>query len=263
MDQFNLALADAKASLSKLKLWLYLGWSDVQSRYKGSVLGPFWITLSLTIFILAFGFVYSNLLHQDLHSYIPFLTCGILIWTYISTVLTDSCDMFYGAKSFICQFKLPYLVHMYRILWRNILIFLHNCLVYIFVLYYFKVPLTAYTFLVIPSFLLVTFNLACTSLLLGILATRFRDIPPVIASVLQIVFFMSPITWLPSLMSGRKALIVKWNPIYYFIDIVRAPLLGKLPDPNAWWVCLFISFIMFACVVPCFALNRRKIPYWL
>lgn len=135
--QFNLAVDDVLKSLEKFKLWLYLGWSDVQARYKGSILGPFWITLSMSIFILTFGFVYGNLLHQDLKSYFPFLTCGILIWTYISTVLTDSCDMFYGAKSFICQIKLPYLIHMYRILWRNILIFFHNIVVYIFVAYYF------------------------------------------------------------------------------------------------------------------------------
>jgi lipopolysaccharide transport system permease protein len=262
VTQVSLAVADFIESKKKYKLWAYLGWSDIQLRYKGSILGPLWITLSMSVFIAAFGFVYGSLFHQPLQTYIPFLTCGILVWSYISTTLIDSCDIFYNSKNFICQIKLPYLMHIYRLIWRQIIIFLHNSMVYIVVAFAFHVTPNMYSLLFFPGFLLITINLACLSLFLSIIATRFRDIPPVISSVIQIVFFVSPITWMPSLL-GRTSTVIKFNPVYYFIDIIRSPLLGQLPEPHSWSRCILLTVAIFLCVIPFFVINRRKIPYWL
>lgn len=262
MAQISLAMSDFIESKKRFKLWFYLGWSDIQLRYKGSVLGPLWITLSMSVFILAFGLIYGHLFHQPLNTYIPFLTCGVLVWTFISTTLIESCDMFFHSRSFICQIKLPYLIHIYRLIWRNIIVFLHNSIVYFFVAYYFSVPLHLSNLLFIPAFLLIAFNLACLGTFLAIVATRFRDIPPVISSVIQIVFFVSPITWMPTML-GSHSYVIAFNPVYYFIDIVRAPLLGQLPAPNSWMVCLLLTLLIFSCAAPFFVFNRRKIPYWL
>lgn len=261
--QVNLAFNDVLESLQKCKLWLYLGWSDIQLRYKGSVLGPLWITLSMSIFIVMFGFVYGNLLHQNLDGYIPFLTCGILIWTYISTILVDSCDVFLNAKTFVCQIKLPYLIHIYRIIWRNMIILLHNSIVYIVVALYFQVVPNLNTLLFIPGFLLLTMNLTFLSLFLGVFAARYRDIPPVINSIIQIAFFVSPITWMPNLLGSSHAFVVQWNPLNYFLDIVRSPLLGQAPEPHSWLYCLLITLLLFCLISPFFIINRRNIPFWL
>lgn len=260
--QFNLAIEDFFESFRRYKLWLYLGYSDIQLRYKGSILGPFWITMSMSIFIIAFGLIYGNLFHQPMDSYIPFLTCGILTWTYISNTLVDSCEVFHNARNLICQIKLPFLIHMLRIIWRNIIIFLHNIVVYIFVACTFQITPHFNTLLFFPGFLLITINLTLIGLFLGLLATRYRDMPPIITSLLQILFFISPITWTPNLL-GSKAAIAKLNPVFYYIDIVRSPLLGQTPNISSWIMCGLFTMIIFFMVSPFYIISRRNIPYWL
>ena len=136
-NQFKLAQLDLTDSLSKWRLWTYLGWNDIKMRYRGSVLGPFWITASMLIFITAFSMVYSRLLNQPIKEYVPFLTAGYLVWLMIASVLTESCNTFVEAASFITEIKLPYSMYIFRVSWRHIIIFFHNILVYIAVVFYF------------------------------------------------------------------------------------------------------------------------------
>lgn len=260
--QLQYAIEDVASLFTHAKLWSHLSWVDIKRRYIGSYLGPFWITMSMSIFILAFGLIYGRLLHQPLNEYIPFLTCGILIWTYISSTLCDSCEMFVGAKSYIYQIKLPYMLYLYRVVCRNVIIFLHNAVVYALVMIYFHVKPTIYLLLFIPGFLLVTANLIAVSMLTGLIGTRFRDIPPVITSIIQVVFFVSPITWMPHLI-GHGSRIIKYNPITYFLDIVRQPLLGHAPSLHSFEICFLLTLFTLAISFPCFVAKRREIAFWL
>ena len=54
-------------------VWVIMGWDDIRQRYRRSVLGPFWITLSTGIFILLLGIIYSRLFHMELQHYMPYL----------------------------------------------------------------------------------------------------------------------------------------------------------------------------------------------
>jgi lipopolysaccharide transport system permease protein len=256
------AYKDLTSSLKKYRLWLYLGWSDIKLRYKGSILGPFWITLSMSIFIITIGAVYSRLLNQPLANYIPYLTSGLLIWNYIASILIDSNDMFHNSKHFISHIRLPYYIYLYRVIWRNTIIFSHNFIVYLFILIYFRVPINWNSLFFIPGFFLLTFTLTFVGLLIGLIGTRFRDIPPVISSVIQIVFFISPIAWMTKILNPNS-LILRLNPLTYFLDIVRSPLLGQMPEKISWFVCLGLSFMMVLIVSPLFAINRTRIPFWL
>jgi hypothetical protein len=60
------------------QLWLATGWYDVQKRYRRSVLGPFWITVSLGVFVAALSFLYGPLLGRKIVAYAPFLAFGLI-----------------------------------------------------------------------------------------------------------------------------------------------------------------------------------------
>ncbi len=257
-----LAYQDFISSLKNYRLWLYFGWSDIKLRYKGSVLGPFWITLSTSIFVVAIGIVYSHLLNEPLAIYIPYLTGGLLVWNYISAVLIDSSEMFHNSKNFISHIRLPYLIFLYRVIWRNVIIFFHNFLVYFLVLFYFDTPINWNFLFFVPGFILLTFNLTFVGLLVGLIGTRFRDIPPVINSVIQIIFFITPIAWMSKTLNVNS-FFIKFNPVIYFLDIVRSPLLGQVPQLSSWEICIAISLFLIITVAPIFAINRTRIPFWL
>src|ERR1700686_2821463 len=81
------------------RVWTILGWDDIRQRYRRSVIGPFWITLSMGIFILVLGVIYSRLFHTDLQTYLPYLTVGFVVWGFISASANDSCIAFIDARS--------------------------------------------------------------------------------------------------------------------------------------------------------------------
>ena len=70
------------------------------------------------------------------------------------------------------------------------------------------------TLLVVPGLFLVLLAGFTTSLFFGALSTRFRDVPPIIASVMQVAFFLSPVFWTPGALRGRE-IFVNANPFYY------------------------------------------------
>src|SRR4051812_1715158 len=81
------AWADGVASIVRWRLWTSLAVHDIASRYRGSILGPFWITLTTAALVLGVGLMYSQLLNMSLAEYIPWLATGIVFWSLFSTII--------------------------------------------------------------------------------------------------------------------------------------------------------------------------------
>lgn len=262
MTALKLALQDFREAVSAHRLWFYMANNDIRLRYRGSTLGPFWITLTMMIFIGALGIVFSRLFKQELNEYIPYLTCGTLIWTFISTIINESTEIFLSSKEFIEGMRMPYFVFIFRMINRNLLVFFHNFIVYVLVLVFFDIHVNLSIFWAIPGLMLVTANLAGLSVILSLLGTRFRDLPPIITAITTIIFFISPINWQSKLI-GENSLIVRLNPVSYLLDLVRTPLLGAAPHSSSIWVCLTTLVIIWGLALWAFSSQSKNIPFWL
>ncbi len=244
------------------RLWMYLSWSDIRIRYRGSYLGPLWITLSMILFIASFSVVYARLFTQSIQSYVPFLASGYVLWLLISGAITEATCLFIDSGDLIREIKLPYFLHVFRLIWRQTLVFLHNFVVTILVLLYFQISISWHQLLFIPGFVLGLCALTFMSLLLALLGAKYRDVPPIVQSLLQIVFFVSPISWQPHLI-GKASLIVHLNPFTYFLDITRAPLLGQLPEMQSWIFCASFTLLLGILTFWIFQRKQYSIPFWL
>src|ERR1700724_4653594 len=140
-------------------VWVIMGWDDIRQRYRRSVIGPFWITLSMSVFILVLGVIYSRIFHTELQSYLPYLTVGFIVWGFISAAANDSCIAFTDANRIIKQIKLPYSVYVLRVVWRNFIIFLHTIVIYIPIAIVFNIKPNWPMLLAIPGLILVCVNL--------------------------------------------------------------------------------------------------------
>ena len=95
-------------------------------------------------------------------------------------------------------------------------------------------PVTPATLLFFPALILVCIIMAWVTLMLALIGTRFRDLQPIIATILQLFFFVTPLIWDRDQIAGRAHPIwVDINPFYHIIEIMRAPMLGKVP-PLYW-----------------------------
>jgi ABC-type polysaccharide/polyol phosphate export permease len=187
----------------------------------------------------------------------------MLGWVLISTVLTEYTDAFLIAESLIKQVKLPYSLHIHRIILRNIIIFFHNLLVMLPVIWFFKIKITFSLLWLIPGLFFIYINAVTYGLLLAILGTRYRDISQLIRSLIQVVFFLTPIMWNPEMLSEQKRFIVDFNPIYAFLELIRQPLLGGTPSFHNFLMVIVMTGIGIFTSAFLFTRYRARIVYWL
>ncbi|MGQ9659396.1 MAG: ABC transporter permease [Thermochromatium sp.] len=261
-EQIERALHDIRAGWDRRELWMTLGLQDVRQRYRRSTLGPFWITLSMAIMVLALGLLYGQIFGQDLHEYLPFLAAGFVIWSLIASLVNDGCQSFILAEGMIRQLNAPLSIYVYRVLWSSLIAFAHNIWVFLLVAVWFGVDLN-WNLLWIPIALAVLLlNGLWIALFLGVLSARFRDVPLIVGSVVQVLFFITPVIWKPEMLPGR-ALWLDLNPFYHLIEIMRAPLLGQMPAFANWLPVIAITVVGWVVALFFYSAYRWRIAYWV
>ena len=245
-----------------ISLSLLLGWLDIKLKYRRSALGPWWITISMLIFVGALGCVYSQILKQPINKMIPFLATGFTIWMFISTCINEGASILSDSQMYIKQVKMPFSIHIFRLMYRNIIIMAHNLVVYFLVVVFFQVHINWNILLAIPGLMLIILTLYPIILIIAMIGARYRDMPQVIISIMQVIFFVSPITWMPHLV-GPNSKILIYNPVSYALDLVREPMLGHAPQLESW-VAMAILFIT-ALICARFMMNKYydRISFWM
>lgn len=258
------ALQSIFAGIGQSSLAAILGWQDIKQRYRRSTVGPFWITISMGVMIACIGIVFGQIFNSPMKEYLPHLAAGIIFWALISGVINDGCLSFVEAEGMIKQLPIPLFVHIIRIVWRNILILIHNLVILPVVILLLGVPITLHIFLILPGIALVLVNLTWMALLLGVVCTRFRDMPNIIASILQVAFYLTPIIWMPYLLPERAGTtLLDINPFYHLLEIIRSPFLGQLPNGISWFFALGMAVVGWALTLKVFGRYQHRIAYWL
>jgi lipopolysaccharide transport system permease protein len=177
-------------------------------------------------------------------------------------VINESCGAFQEGERIIKQIRLPYGLYVFRVIWRNFIIFLHTIVIFIPVALLFHVLPRVTSFLIVPGLILLLANLSWIGMTLAIVATRFRDMPQIVATVTQILMFATPIMWPVSLLNGAPW-IAEINPLYHFIELVRAPLLGDEPALLSWAVG--IGTLVLGSALSLMLLNRasERVVFWV
>jgi lipopolysaccharide transport system permease protein len=255
------AVRDIVEGFAHWPLWVAMSWQDIKLRYRGSMLGPFWLSISMAIMVVSLGLVYGDLFRIDLHDYLPYLVCGLMTWQFMSVMLSEACICFSSAENFIRKIRQPYSVYVYRTVARNLIIFAHNFVIYIGVALYFGIWPGSAFFALFPALILLVLNAVWLCFFLGMLCARFRDITQMINSLIQLLFFVTPIIWRPDLLKERFYL-VNFNPFYHFIELVRAPLLGHVAEPINWIVAIGITIAGWGFSFLFFQRFRARLAYW-
>jgi ABC-type polysaccharide/polyol phosphate export permease len=258
----QLALRDLKDGLGAVYIWSNLGLLDIKQRYRRSVLGPFWLTLSAGLLIAVMGPLYGRLFNLNLSDYVPYLAVSYVLWVFIAGLAVDACNAFIMAEAYIKQARLPFTVYAMRMVWKNFLMFLHNLVIVLAVLLFLS-PRTDWSALLAPlGVLMILVNGVWASLLLGLVCARYRDIPPIVASMVQLAFFLSPILWKPAML-GRHQWAADWNPLFHFLEIVRRPLLGEGLAASSWVAVLLVTATGSLITLAVFTHYRARIAYWV
>ena len=258
-------LADIIRAALLWPIWLRLGLQDLRLRFRRSSLGVGWIFINLALMVLAIGFVYSQLLGQKLAGFVPFLTAGLLVWTYITSSIVEGSNAFVVAEGYIKQIGLPIYVYVFRSFVQISLTMLMSLSAYIFVAVIYRVSFSWGLSWAVPGLLLVSAASLLCIVIFAHLNARFRDVGHMAGLGLQITFFVTPVLWPPELLrQGKTGWIVDWNPFYHLLEVVRQPLLQSQAASTVNYVAVGAFLLcLLGVAVGVTARYHRRIVYFL
>ncbi len=262
------AFGDLRQGWRQRTLWGYLGWQDIKQRYRRSVLGPLWISISMGVIATAMGILYGTLFGEPLETFLPYVVTGLLVWQFIEGCVLEGSEVFIANEGLIRFLPAPLSLHVYRLVWRQTLFFVHNLVVWGIIIAIYQPPLGWTVLLALPAFVVLILNGFWISILSGIVATRFRDIPPIIASITRLLFFMTPIIWSYEILKDNPAVagrarLVELNPVLPFGEILRQPLIGHEVVWRHWYVAGAITAVGWLAALVCLRNYRSRVAYWV
>lgn len=253
---------DLLNSAKQHQLWLMLAWVEIRQRYARSKIGPFWLTISMGILVSALGVVYGTLFGAELSEYLPLLAIGFVFWSFISSSINEGCNAYINAGHYLKQIPLDRGVFIFQTMWRNIIILAHNFIIIVIVLIIFNKNIIYGLPLFIIGFILLCWNLLWMISLLSVLCARFRDLPQIVMSFLQVIFYVTPILFKREML-GKYPLLIDLNPFAHLIEIIRSPLLGQPVPVISWVVCIGMAILGTAISLWFHGRYRARIPYWI
>ena len=255
-------LVDLKTAVTRPRLWAALALHDIAAKYRGSIIGPFWITGTTVAFVIGVGLLYAQLFHQSVADYVPWLGVGVVLWTFFATTIIEGCDTFIGSAGIIKQTALPMFTFLFRTFTRNLIVLAHQLLVIVGVVVWFGIWRRTEPLYFLAGFLLASVNIMWMMVVVGVISTRFRGVPQVIAALLQVLIFMTPVFWRPEAISSHRFVLTA-NPLYHMLEITRRPLLGEIAPANSWWACVIMAVVGWVLALALFAVTRRRVVHYL
>jgi len=261
-DRWRIFHREVAGALSRLDLAFHLAWSETRSRYRRSVLGPFWLVLGTLIGVGGLGFVWGAIFDVDRATFIPSLSIGLVTWYLLSASVTESASVFYANRNLILNIPVSSLLVSILLLFRQLINFGHNLAVVVVALLIYPQHLSLSAFLALPGLVLVSINLLGVIQIAGYVGARYRDLGPLLNAIMQPLFFITPVLFRPEQL-GRGAIITEFNPFTYWLSLIRDPLMGTAPSVFTWFVVITMTILCWMAVLAMTVTKRQRLAYWV
>ncbi|MGZ7495602.1 galactan export ABC transporter permease subunit Wzm/RfbD [Corynebacterium sp. ZY180755] len=266
---FGMAWNDLVRGFGQRELWLQLGWQDIKQRYRRSTLGPIWITIATGVMAVALGLLYSVLFKIPLADFLPHVTVGLIIWNFIQGCIKEGAEVFIDNEGLIKQLPSALSVHVYRLVWKQTLFLAHNLVIWVILMLIFPRPLGWDILLILPGFALLVVNGVWVTMFFGIVATRYRDVAPLLESGAQLLFYVTPIVWTTQTLYeqggeiSERAKLAQLNPLYHYLEVVRAPMIGAPLPSYHWWIVIALTVGGVLLTLLAMRQWRFRVSYWV
>jgi ABC-type polysaccharide/polyol phosphate export permease len=264
--QLSLLLRDFYKSTKAYGFWLYSSWLEVLLNYRSTVLGPLWIVVGTGVFVFAVGTLYNRVvLSGGSNVYLAHLAIGMTLWFLFIQTVVKSCDLFTANRGILLDGEITYTDLLLKLLATNLIYLVHNSVIIILVFIVLAIMPDLPALVLFVTLPLVLANVLWICTVVAILGTRYADLEELIHSSLRLLFFITPILWIPHehVRGSFVDAILYLNPFYYFIEVIREPLLyGTIPwfEISVLAVALPIGWLIASYL---YARTRASLPLWL
>ncbi len=239
---------------SHLAMIFYLAKYDYKLENKDSYLGKLWSILTPLLQIGTFWFVFGvgirNRSAVDGHPFLIWMVAGLIPWYFMNNGIMKGANSIYSNSAMVTRIKFPISVmpvvttmvcffeHLVNLCILLVMLFLYGYFPkasWIGVLYY-----MLYTFVFLMSFSLLTSTLTAVA----------RDFQKLLAAVMRMIFYVTPILWTTDKLPETFQKIINLSPITYVINGFRESLLYEVPFYAHWqqmpyfWLMALVLFAL-------------------
>ena len=250
-------------TVKNLRTCLRWAWLDIVCHYRRSRIGPLWETINVLVMVLGLSVVSSAVIGGDVSDLIGYIGLGIIIWTTISALILEGMTTFVRNAGLITTSNVSIDCYVGRTVFRTLIVFCHHIVLYFLGLALLLVPLSWTSLLSLVGIALLFINGYWVGVVLAFLCARFRDLEQIIRNLLQLAFFITPVFWKADLVVSSKRAIVDYNVLFYFIEIIRAPLLGQVPPFTYYAVAVGCTIVGYIIAVLVYQRMRRQLAFFV
>lgn len=255
------AIDDMKKGWARRALWYDMAMRSFKNRYKGAIVGAFWLTITTAITATGLGLLYGRLFGFSVETHLPYVTIGIVTWALISGYMTAGCEVFVHGASIFKEYPMPLSLFPFRLAVTQFINYAYRCIALVGVLIIFPATLSVTAPIAILGIVLIFWIGFWVSLGFGILNARYRDFGQMVFAGTTFFLFMTPIFWRADRL-GEYSWIVDFNPFYHLINIVRGPILGEPGVAVSFLVAGALAVVTPVVSFYMFGRLSHRLPYW-
>ena len=257
-----MALNDLKTTSVDYRRWANLAMLNAKRTYWRAHLGVLWLPMSFVAFVLLLALLWANILGRDFELYLPHLGYGLACFAFMSTSISGGEQVFVANAGLIREFPLPLTFYAFAKTARDFIALISGLIVMLLLDVSLIQNTSFVSLLALPAIALYFVTSIFVSLAVGMAVTRFRDLGQILPIIMRAVFFFTPIIWMIDARPER-ALIAALNPLYHYIEIIRAPMSGIAPTPVNWAVSLGVTMAVIVLTLTFYKKGTRQLRVWL
>lgn len=262
-QQAAAASGDLVEGARRWRLWGYLALEVLKNQYRRTTIGPWWLTLQTLAYVIGLAVLFGAIFRIGQRDFLPYVACGFIAFALLTGLTRAASMVFVEGAGDITSTRQPLSVLVLRAASVELLVFAHNVVILFGLAALGYLTLGPASLLVAPALMLIVLNGLALGFWLGPLVARFRDLGPLVLSVLQMMMFFTPVFWdADSLTSSARQALLTLNPFYYLLDCFRSPLLGEAPWSSFAGACAVTAINVTAGALV-FVRTRSHIPYWV
>jgi lipopolysaccharide transport system permease protein len=254
---------ECAAGLANWRIAHLDGTAILRRRYARSAFGQFWLTLSTGASIAALGAVWTVLWKQPAHEIFPYIAVSMVLWSFISSLVLEGANAFVSQAHALSNQGLAVSTFIYSLLYKAVLVLAHDAVIIVAVLLIFQPPIGLDAWLFVPAFALTLVAGFCVAYLTAMLCARYRDVILLASTVMQLMFYVTPVLWRADFLPTQYAWIIQVNPFTAFLSILRDPLLGHATPATVWWFALATTGALLLVTLLAAGTVRRRLIYWI
>lgn len=248
--------------------WGSLVQLDFRNRYRRSLLGVGWSMLNplamTFVFCIAFGTVMGM---ADWRTYAPRLLAALAVWNFIKDSLVVGCDAFVRGEAYIRQAPLPFSIYPLRVVLGTFIHFVISLTLAVLTVAVLKESPDVFYRLpqLVPGVLLLVVFCWSVATIVAFAGAYFHDTKHLIEILTQLLFFMTPIMYVPALVVEKIGpWLIELNPVAHFLMLISYPLAdGTAVPPGLYGTAAGVTAALFGLACCTMAWLQKRLIFQL